>query len=86
MRRLIEEHGGATNRCATTLDLQALLHAESLSAQHALIDEWLGKVTLYDFRIESAVSEGSRVTVTIRARKTLEADGGTAPTAYRAMR
>ncbi|MDB4889382.1 MAG: hypothetical protein JWL61_1237 [Gemmatimonadetes bacterium] len=84
LRRLLQEHGGATKRPATTLDLQAALHAESPPSEHALIDEWLGKVTLYDLRVESATSEAlpggsSRVTVTIRARKTLEPGGGIKP-------
>lgn len=84
LRRLIQEHGGDANPPATTLDLQAALHAESAPEQHALIDEWIGKVTLYDLRVESASTEQmpdgrNRVTVTIRGRKTLEPGGATKP-------
>ena len=85
LRRVIREHGGPVNAPATTLDLQAALHAESSPEQHALIDEWIGKVTLYDLRVESASAEPlpggrHRVTVTVRGRKTLEPGGGVAPT------
>jgi hypothetical protein len=84
LRRLIEEHGGDSARPATTLDLQSALHDESSPDEHALIDEWLGSVTLYDLRVESASAEQQsdgkyRVTVAIRGRKTLEPGGGVKP-------
>ncbi|MEO8578455.1 MAG: hypothetical protein ABI556_17215, partial [Gemmatimonadales bacterium] len=73
-----------TNRPATTLDLQAALHAESAPEQHTLIDEWISSVTLYDLRVESASTElmpdgRNRVTITIRGRKSLEPGGGVKP-------
>ncbi|MES2176916.1 MAG: M1 family aminopeptidase [Gemmatimonadota bacterium] len=84
LRTLLEEHGGEGKRPATTLDVEAALHAVSTPEQQQLIDEWFGKVTLYDLRIESASMEArpenqSRVTLTIRARKSLEPGGGIKP-------
>lgn len=84
LRRLLQEHGGDSAPPATTLDLEAALHAESAPEDHALIDEWLGSVSLYDLRVESASAEQLpdghyTVTATIRARKTLEPGGGVKP-------
>ncbi|MEO7458345.1 MAG: M1 family aminopeptidase [Gemmatimonadaceae bacterium] len=81
LRRVLNSHGGSQARPATTYALLDALHAESSSENHALIDEWITRVTLYDFRVESAravaLPDGSqRVTAVIRSRKTFEPGGG----------
>jgi ABC-2 type transport system permease protein len=52
LRRLIAEERGQAN--ATTFDLLRNLRAVSNDAQYALIDKWLAKIVLYDFRVDTA--------------------------------
>ncbi|HEU4562829.1 MAG TPA: M1 family aminopeptidase [Longimicrobium sp.] len=85
LHRLVREHGGPHGRPATTLDLLAALRAEAAPEHHALIGEWLGSVTLYELRVESASARAlpdgrHRVTATIRARKTVDPGGSVKPT------
>ena len=56
LRSLLRKHAGP-NRNPTTAHLLEELHAVAPTAQHALIDEWITKVTLYDFKVESARSQ-----------------------------
>ncbi len=51
LRRFIAEERGQAN--ATTLDLLRHLRAVSTDAQFTLIDKWLQKIVLYDFRVDT---------------------------------
>lgn len=53
LRNLLLEQGGP-NHHPTTADLLRHLYAVAPPAQHPLIDQWLNKVVLYDFKLESA--------------------------------
>jgi ABC-2 type transport system permease protein len=55
LRNLLRKHAGP-NRNPTTAHLLEELHAVAPPAQHKLIDEWITKVTLYDFKVDSAES------------------------------
>jgi aminopeptidase N len=55
LRRFIGEERGRAD--ATTLDLLRHLRAVSNDAQFALIDKWLQKIVLYDFRVDTASVE-----------------------------
>ncbi len=55
LRNLLIEQGGPDRR-PTTAHLMQQLHAVATPAQHALIDEWMTGVVLYDFTLESAAS------------------------------
>lgn len=55
LRNLLVEQGGP-NHHPTTTDLLRHLYAVAPPAQHALIDQWLNKVVLYNFTLESASS------------------------------
>jgi aminopeptidase N len=52
LRRFVAEERGEAN--ATTLDLLRHLRAVSNDEQFALIDKWLQKIVLYDFRVDTA--------------------------------
>jgi ABC-2 type transport system permease protein len=67
LRRFIAEERGQAN--ATTLDLLRHLRAVSNDTQFALIDKWLQKIVLYDFRVDSATVQplpGGRFRVNAR--------------------
>jgi hypothetical protein len=55
LRNLLNEQGGP-DRNPTTADFMRHLHAVAPPAQHALIDQWMTDVVLYDFRLDSADS------------------------------
>jgi ABC-2 type transport system permease protein len=70
LRRFLAEERGQAN--ATTLDLLRHLRAVSNDTQFALIDKWLQKIVLYDFRVDSATVQplpggGFRVTARVNA-------------------
>ncbi|HYC58869.1 MAG TPA: M1 family aminopeptidase [Thermoanaerobaculia bacterium] len=56
LRELLREQGGP-HRSPTTAHLLAHLRAVAPPAQHALIDQWLNDVVLYDFKLASAQSQ-----------------------------
>ncbi|MDP9193428.1 MAG: hypothetical protein M3P06_17175 [Acidobacteriota bacterium] len=56
LRNLLRKHAGP-NRNPTTAHLLEELRAVAPQEQHALINEWITKVTLYDFKVESAESQ-----------------------------
>jgi ABC-type transport system involved in multi-copper enzyme maturation permease subunit len=67
LRRLVTEHGRDAN--ATTLDLLANLRAVSTPEQYALIEQWMQKIVLYDFRLDDVKVEpiaGGQYRVTTR--------------------
>jgi ABC-2 type transport system permease protein len=55
LRNLLIEQGGPDRR-PTTAHLMRHLYAVASPAQHALIDQWMTDVVLYDFTLESATS------------------------------
>jgi hypothetical protein len=68
LRNLLLEQAGP-NRNPTTSDFLRHLHAVAQPSQHALIDEWMNDVVLYNFKLESANSRrlpNGRYAVTLR--------------------
>ncbi|MFP2924266.1 ABC transporter permease/M1 family aminopeptidase [Pyxidicoccus sp. 3LG] len=79
LSRLVREHGHP-NESPTTHHLLAALRAEAPEGHHALIDQWMKQVVLYDLKVESATYEPLadgryRVTARIGAAKTARRGG-----------
>jgi aminopeptidase N len=83
LRNLLREHAGPHGR-PTTAHLAQHLRANSPPEHHALIDEWLNDVVLYDLKLESATSRKRAdgkydVTIRVIAAKHRERDGKREP-------
>ncbi|QSQ24736.1 hypothetical protein JY651_07260 [Pyxidicoccus parkwayensis] len=83
LRTFVKEHGFPNPR-PTSKDLVAALHAEASEAHHALIDQWMVEVVLYDLKVESAnyepLEDGRyRVTARIAAGKKARRGGEDVP-------
>jgi ABC-2 type transport system permease protein len=73
LRNLLREHGGPSRR-PTTAHLIEQLHAVAPPPDHALIDEWMNEVVLYDLKLDeaTAIDLGKSVyavTLTVTASK-----------------
>ncbi len=68
LRNLIREQGGPNHK-PTTAHLLQHLHAVAKPEERKFIDEWLNDVVLYDVKLESAVANGSKVTLRVSASK-----------------